>query len=43
MKKIETYLNELEYKRFLEKARRSGKTPYSFLKELVLKAIETSN
>jgi hypothetical protein len=43
MKKIETWLNEAEYKRFIEKARRKGKTPYLFLKEIVLKELETSN
>jgi len=42
MKKIETYLNEEEYKRFIEKCQRLEKTPYAKLKELVLEFL-TSN
>jgi len=40
MKKIETYLNEEEYKRFIEKATKAGKTSYSFLKEIVLDVLK---
>jgi hypothetical protein len=36
MKKIETYLNEKEYAKFILKCARQGKTPYAKLKELVL-------
>jgi hypothetical protein len=37
MKKVETYLNEEEYKRFIQKCEKEGKTPYAKLKEIVLK------
>jgi hypothetical protein len=42
MKKIETYLNEDQYKKFIEKCARKGKTPYAILKKLVLEFL-TSN
>lgn len=37
MKRIETSLNEEEYKRFMKKVDKKGITPYAYLKELVLK------
>lgn len=42
MKKIETYLNEDQYRKFLAKARHAGLSPYAFLKKIVLDAIETN-
>lgn len=40
MKKVETYLNEEEFKRFLKLAQAQGLTPYAFLKRLILDVIE---
>jgi len=37
MKKIETSLNEQEYKRFTKKADKKGISLYAYLKTLVLK------
>jgi hypothetical protein len=37
MKKIETYLNEEEYKRFTKKVDKKGISLYAYLKALVLK------
>lgn len=40
MKKIETALNEKQYKRFKAKVNKSGKSEYGYLKDLVLKDLE---
>ena len=37
MKKIETSLNEQEYRQFIKKVNKKGVSPYAYLKELVLK------
>ena len=40
MKKIYVWLNEKEYKDFVERARKYHKSPYSLLKKLVLIELE---
>lgn len=42
LKKIETWLNQDQYERFLKKCEKAGKSPYSFLKNLVLKELNGS-
>jgi len=37
VKRIETSLNEQEYKRFMKKVDKKGISRYAYLKELVLK------
>ncbi|MDH5448488.1 MAG: hypothetical protein OEX01_05735 [Candidatus Bathyarchaeota archaeon] len=39
MKRIETWLNEKQYKRFIKKVEAKKLTPYAFLKQLVLKEL----
>jgi hypothetical protein len=42
MKKIETWLNEKDYKRFIRKARSKRLGRYAFLKEIVLEKLDVS-
>jgi hypothetical protein len=39
MKKIEIWLNEAEYTRFIGKAKSKGKTPYALLKQIALEQL----
>jgi len=41
LKKVETALNEEQYKRFIRVCERAHKTPYSFLKALLLRELAT--
>jgi len=43
LKRINTALNELQYKLFLKKARSNGETPYTTLKKLVLEFLYDKN